>query len=402
MNFPVLFILSCLVYFGLIVLFTGFIVLAGTVDPTCVNIGGSSFQSAGGNPFTNAFSLSWTTFSTVGYGSASPATTKMSPNRNDCAFTTILCSFESFIGVLYSGFCGAILFGKVLRILSHAQVMFSEPLVVRYGVEGVGQVRRSQTFNHTQSTQIPCPVLEFRVANLLFNEVGGEILDATLNVVANVDATNDGGNPLTMQGLARTFSTPRMDSVLNMISSRPGRSRQLSNFSQLSIDQSRRSMETRKPNKIVPKRAFSKMRIESPEHPFFKRVWVAQHILNEFSPIVTPRTRKAIRNNGGFWPEYLNNYKGVRQSLKFNQILVSLHGVSNVSATDVYAQHIYDFVDLNVGYQFVNLFYQGKDRIHVDTTLMNDVMEQAGGDGEPLIDVNSTLGKNRKFMYYTA
>jgi hypothetical protein len=83
----------------------------------------------------------------------------------------------------------------------------------------------------------------------------------------------------------------------------------------------------------------------------------------------------------------LNSYEAVRRSLDFNQILVSLNGVSNVSAADVYAQKIYDIVDVNIGYQFVNVLYRdAKDgTLKVDTTLINDVREQKGGGGEPLL-----------------
>jgi hypothetical protein len=58
-----------------------------------------------------------------------------------------------------------------------------------------------------------------------------------------------------------------------------------------------------------------------------------------------------------------------------------------VSASDVYAQKIYDFVDINVGYQFVNVLYKDESNgtLKVDTDLINDVREQNGGGGEPLI-----------------
>jgi hypothetical protein len=114
-------------------------------------------------------------------------------------------------------------------------------------------------------------------------------------------------------------------------------------------------------SRLVTKHIFSKMTIEAGDHPFFKRVWLARHVLDEHSPIVTPRVRRLIRKNSGFWPAKLNKHEAVRDSLKFNQILVSLNGVSNVSASDVYAQKIYDFVDINVGYQFVNILYRDSD-----------------------------------------
>jgi hypothetical protein len=104
-------------------------------------------------------------------------------------------------------------------------------------------------------------------------------------------------------------------------------------------------------------------------------------------PILKPNVRKEIQKNGGFWPAKRANHAAIRRSLKFNQILVSLNGVSNVSASDVYAQKIYDFVDINIGYQFVNILYRDPTdgSLVVDIDLINDVREQNGGGGEPLI-----------------
>jgi hypothetical protein len=98
--------------------------------------------------------------------------------------------------------------------------------------------------------------------------------------------------------------------------------------------------------------------------------------------------RRAIRRNDGAWPDKLNSHAAIRDALQFNQILVSLNGVSNVSASDVYAQKIYDYVDVNIGYQFVNILYREGDdtgALGVDIDLINDVREQSGGGGEPLI-----------------
>ena len=45
----------------------------------------------------------------------------------------VLGSFEAYLGVLFAGFCTAILFRKVLRSQNLAQVFFSDPIVVRFG-----------------------------------------------------------------------------------------------------------------------------------------------------------------------------------------------------------------------------------------------------------------------------
>jgi hypothetical protein len=288
--------------------------------------------------------------------------------------------------VLYSGFCGAILFGKILRIQSQAQVIFSDPMVVRFG----SGVTVDQLDSDTDASKIPCPVLEFRIVNRLFSEDGGEIMDATLNVVANIGT--DDGDP--SHQLHRDESIEfgiGSDSESNTDSERsdnaprlrPQLYKRLSH--RLSFSKDQLIVDEDSPARLISKHIFSKMVLEASDHPFFKRVWLARHILDENSPILKPRIRRLIRRNDGQWPDQLNNYTGVRDSLRFNQILVSLNGISNVSASDVYSQKIYDFVDVHVGYQFVNVLYKdSNDVIGVDIDLINDVREQDGGGGEPL------------------
>lgn len=332
------------------------------------------------------------------------------------------------MGVLYSGFCGAILFGKVLRIQSHAQVIFSDPIVIRYGsgVADMGSYDNAQESddegeNAGKPKKIPCPVLEFRIVNRLFSEAGGEIMDATLNVVANVDANDadpslidaldsdrnkyanlhgssfSGGDSASGTNLSHgeTNSESEHASDNYRDSSYSGRNGDSSSsklnrffdpFQSLTGKIDHQAVEEDPSARLVSKRIFSKMLIEASDHPFFKRVWLARHILDETSPILKPRVRRQIRRNGGSWPERLCTWNAIRDSLQFNQILVSLNGVSNISASDVYAQKIYDFVDINVGYQFVNILYKDTDgALKVDTDLINDVREQKGGGGEPLI-----------------
>eukprot|EP00934_Nitzschia_sp_Nitz4_P004257 Nitzschia sp. Nitz4//scaffold178_size73299//61035//62764//NITZ4_005718-RA/size73299-processed-gene-0.36-mRNA-1//-1//CDS//3329539179//4247//frame0 len=405
-NFIFLFAVMCSIFFLWVMLFAAFIVGAGRMDAECVRVGGAPFGDAGAD-FSDAFALSWTTFSTVGYGSTYPALGHENDNPTNCLLITLICSLESFLGVLYSGFCGAILFGKVLRIQSHAQVTFSDPIVIRYG-KGVQQGHHEpyDTDSDDGIKKIPCPVLEFRVVNRLYGEIGGEIMDATLNVVANVDANDV--DPTVNAALSATARNPKSDvsstvdshSHMSVDSNSTGtdhakeksqkkHSKKFAGGNALSSllkRQYHHAVDEDPSARLVNKRIFSKMMIESSDHPFFKRVWLGRHILDDTSPILTPRVRRQIRRNQGYWPERLNTYQGVRESMQFNQILVSFNGVSNVSASDVYAQKIYDFVDINIGYQFVNILYKDTDgTLKVDTDLVNDVREQYGGGGEPLI-----------------
>lgn len=342
--------------------------------------------------------------------------------------------------MLYSGFCGAILFGKVLRIQSHAQVIFSDPIVIRFG-DGVDVHETGVDDDQHEGIDkgfTPCPVLEFRIVNRLFSEVGGEIMDATLNVVANVDADDADLKATDHVSLDRHVAS--LHGSVGASSGRQDHSQHTGLSSHIhhlfgyhddhhdndSLHHHHQHSSSRHPHshhpddhhddhddhhhesrlaylahalmgkrhvhhvdedptaRLVNKRIFSKLMIEASDHPFFKRVWLARHILDDTSPILVPRVRRMIRKNGGHWPEILNNWKNVKESLRFNQIVVSLNGVSNVSASDVYAQKIYDFVDVNVGYQFVNLLYHDGEKLRVDADLINDVREQNGGGGEPL------------------
>jgi hypothetical protein len=352
--------------------------------------------------FANAFSLSWNTFSTVGYGSTYPALGHENENPTNCLFITVICSLESFLGVLYSGFCGAILFGKVLRIQRHAQVIFSDAIVVRYGSGVQMPPDECEEDEETGGKKIPCPVLEFRVVNRLFGEPGGEIMDAALSCVANVDANDTDPSVHRQQkryslGIrhddGHSPESPTVDSVSDSrndsgrLSYDSRMSKGISSIIDSIIPRNHQTVEEVPSARLVNKRIFSTMTIEAGEHPFFKRVWLGRHVLDDTSPLLKRKVRRQIRRNNGCWPERLNSYESVRESLQFNHILVSLNGVSNISASDVYAQKIYDFVDINVGYQFVNLLYKDSDgALKVDTDLVNDVREQRGPEkGEPLI-----------------
>ena len=142
----------------------------------------------------------------------------------------VVGSFEAFLGVLYAGFCGAILFSKVLRSQNNAQVVFSDPIVVRFGKaelsdegsstrggnvmeetkdeeeaaphgdeesqwewDGVAIGEGTSPDSNTMAAQdrseegIPCPILDFRLVNRLHDVPSGEIVEAKLDCVAILD-----------------------------------------------------------------------------------------------------------------------------------------------------------------------------------------------------------------------
>jgi len=82
----------------------------------------------------------------------------------------------------------------------------------------------------------------------------------------------------------------------------------------------------------------------------------------------------------------MNNYESIRKNLRFVDIIVSFTGTANVSGATVFGQHVYDYVDANIGYTFANVLVTEYGKMVVDTDLLNDVMEQNGGGAEPFSD----------------
>jgi hypothetical protein len=250
---------------------------------------------------------------------------------------------------------------------------------------------------------LPCPVLEFRVINRLHSTNGGELMDASLNVVACIkeeQACETVRNVLKRR--RRKWMRTRGRDAIARQPSIPEQRSFYSGHSEESIDRLEngetltlpstinrkvQSFEEDSSCKLVPRRIFVKLELDTPDHPFFKRTWHVSHILDASSPLLSSEARRRIHANHGFWPEELNNYEGVKANIHFDHIMVSLTGTSNAGANFVHAQKVYDYVDMNVGYRFVNVLYRqlGDRSVRVDTTLINDVLEQFGGGGEPLV-----------------
>ena len=249
-------------------------------------------------------------------------------------------------------------------------------------------------------SKLQCPILEFRVLNRLEGQRHGEIIDATMNIVASIDerqaASNQQG-PKTIKkrggkkgkgkrkirrGVKRAYdeeddvdekelATARRK-VMEAMRDGPRRE----TFQEVVDDGL---------NGVGSNKTFAKVEIESQEHPFFKRLWVARHVLDQESPLLIPEAKDLVRLNNGHWPEELNNAQAVRACVRFDQVLASLSGTSNADCNSVYAQKIYDYVDLCVGYRFCNVLYRDTEGcLAADPKLLNDVTEQVGGGGENL------------------
>jgi hypothetical protein len=432
-------------YFTQILLFALLYLIVASMNAQCITSGGVPIGSVPNSYlFSDCFHLSWTTFSTVGYGLIYPATgAEEFDVSHACVGLGVLGSFEAFMGILYTGFCGAILFGKVVRSQSNAQVYFSDPIVVRYGKEelGVGSSsssggssgdgRRGQCdseriaeeeeeevgeviekmngekedYHHddeengnTADGGIPCPSLEFRLMNRLHGIVNGEIVEAKLNCVAILDPKLCNEDILESVNKSKNANDP--SSILpdnndnnNSLASPPIINEQTT-ISELAKVLEQQSQTHKSNNKVFTfhahdskqPRIFCKLTLDTEEHPFFRRVWFGRHRLDETSPLLTEHARNRVKENGGYWPADMNNYRSIKKSLHFRHILVCISGTSNANAASVYAQKVYDLVDVNVGYRFVPMNYHDEAQdgmLKTDSHLLNAVYEQRGGGGEP-------------------
>ena len=119
---------------------------------------------------------------------------------------------------------------------------------------------------------------------------------------------------------------------------------------------------------------------------YFKRTWWVGHRLDQHSSLLQPSIRDKIKELNGNWPENLNNYRSIRQSMQpFDELIVTLNGTCN--GQNVSAMKVYTPLDIIIGYKFVQMekFDESAKRVTVDMDLMNNVVKQECGGAEPLI-----------------
>jgi len=301
-----------------------------TGDKKCLSMGGKEVLTQ----MEYAIELSYTTFSTVGYGMASP-----SP-KIGCLGLRCLCAFEAAIGILYFGLAGAIFFGRVNRILSRAPVHFSGPLCIQYDA-------CRETWNLDASTS-NYPTLEFRIVHNKANMKGWEMLNVSLKCMVAIDVPSS--------------SQSHDLSVLFAVESEH--------------------------DSHIPKQTYHKVQLEGDTHPYFKRVWLCRHVLCEQSPLLTKTVRSEIRRLGG-WPHRRSNHSAIRESLvNFKTMIVTMTGTSNITSSGVFAEKRYAYEDIFVGWKFAGLIYLKKcsmgEKMMVDMTLTHDIRPQGPGEEEPL------------------
>ena len=64
-SFPSVFLSFLFIYFSFALIFGGLLMIAGDAEPNCIMMAGEPFGTTPHTKFSDAFALSWTTFTTV-------------------------------------------------------------------------------------------------------------------------------------------------------------------------------------------------------------------------------------------------------------------------------------------------------------------------------------------------
>ena len=91
--FIIFYLFQC-IFFGIILF------IESKIYPKCIYTSGEGENTT---RIQDTFSLSWATFSTVGYGVVYPNTSAEENRYERCAVTTATVCLEAFIGILYAG-----------------------------------------------------------------------------------------------------------------------------------------------------------------------------------------------------------------------------------------------------------------------------------------------------------
>lgn len=296
----------------------------------------------------DAFALSWTTFSTVGYGHIYPSLSQQEEWK-ECAGLISITSFESFFGVIYAGSCGALLFARIIRASTEAQVVYSEAITISNTDDSpiLTEVHSNEEdeFHDTKedeegiaqcSPEFSCPIMTIRILNKFANDPdAGVLIDAEARVTLN---------GVMMPKAMRNSRKIKKNKLLKAVNASKEKEIQLLN----------------------------------PRRHLFSRIWEIKHELNVDSPLLTESFKNEMKDNNDKWPRRLSrkNLDGIFVS--FGSLVVSIKATSESSAAEVFSHYVYNNEQMYVNFSPVELLYTGKkdsDSYFVDFELIDDIID---------------------------
>lgn len=302
--------------------------------------------------------------------------------------------------------CSGLFYAKLLRLLGKATVTFSSTLCVQYGealhIGKTGKFRQSINDLRPKILDSPrgksveeeefhaYPIIEFRIVNNRANHAPGknEIWDAEVTAIVQLSIDNE---PNDEDGVA---NEDEFRISPNLKHWNPQSVKDLGND---------REKESQK--------VYHKLSLKPSFHPYFSRVWVLRHTLDATSPLLRSEVRNMLKDRTNGWDPTLNNHRDIRACLvEFNNLRIMMTGASALSRQEVYAEKVYQFEDICVGWRFIAVCYEDDSEEHswrrckrfrrkyqrrhfsygddtttsVDLSLIHDIVPQRKGDFEPM------------------
>jgi len=330
-----------------------FIMLNLRMYPDCVTAGESPYEDLSpSGKFHDAWILSWTTFSTAGYGVIAPSI------QNPCYSLNFFCSWISFIGTVFSGFCAALIFSRIQSVQGEAPVKFSDVIKVKLERHSVKtHAGKSGSIDKSDMKDEYVPVITFDMSNLFHTKVTGEIIEGKINVMANVDAFQVDEETRQRAGnmIFPNMLSPLRSEMSKQISGEvTSHSRSPMEMIKGIFSQSVVSREINGPddagNKIRseesdPSTIFTKLAVSPDENPFFRVEWPVSHILDDSSPLLTNACKEKLKK-GKLPRNTMDKIHYIEDNIVFHEILVTFTGLANVSAESVFATKVYTFENL--------------------------------------------------------
>lgn len=400
-SFTGVFFTFLFIYCALCLIFGGLLLVAGNAEPNCIVASGEPFGATPNTKFSDAFALSWTTFTTVGYGMTYTTTAGdfKGTEPHACTWVVFLCVSEAFLGLLFAGMCAAILFGKVNRVQSHANILFCNAVCLQY--EEMEDDYHGENIDSERSHHPGLIPLGSTTVGTTTSIPSSAILDSNSRFSIPMPDLNDEESQLRIDTNARPQSqappspsqTPYSTfvdqfngcpvlkfQVVNELCNREGG--ELVDCIMKVV-----GIKFKGPGDgSITHSQYVRVNLVDFEHPFLSRCWHGVHILDDTSPLLTDRAKQRIRENNGSWPSSWFDPDVIRSKLDFHDLVVTIAAISNVSAVTVHAYKRYKIGDVLIGYNFAPITFRDIDtgKLEVDLSMINDVREQSGIRGEDL------------------
>ena len=312
--------------------------------------------------FIDAFILSWTTFSTVGYGNVYPNSSSYAASSTPvCNLLVVVLLFEAFTGLIYAALAAGIIVQIVASSSKAASVKFSSVIVIEDKCRG--------DYGH-----IPLEGAQSEDTD----DFGGDGNESESDL--SLESFGSTQPFITHQDSAGMFQTINPPVLVFRIVNERWESHLLSSRVVCSCtrdhSQNRGALLNAEMKVSVGFQESGRQHVSSlryhpihlvmDHHPFFEATWYARHVLDHRSPLVKHGTRKTLKVYGGRWPVHILSQDGPshrcsKHIRSFEKILVSLTGTEFDSGREVSQTHRYNPDTVILGASFAPMESKAED-----------------------------------------